>query len=659
MAVAAQSFTAMPMDLRLLAEALDPAASLPARLDALEDIARWTIDLGGFGRLRRPAPLQIARLQQLVEIAEAEPAFAHRLSATFASVLRDTNAVSFFADAGIPGDRGFTAETIDRIAHGILPQAPDDGSLDHFVSRVFRRARDCAWIDEVPVELFGRLANILGDVFGALRPAMEDAAALLCTRVSSLGLSSQLRELGTAVQVRDSAFFRIAHVPLEHLPMVIAECRHELGVIHGRLESEGVSVDVVFRMDSIRRMLVRIERLTALLVRDNDRTRRLEAGRALLGKLTNGRIADTSIRQLGRQNLALLARKMIERVGHSGEHYITSSKREWFRMLVSAAGGGALTALTVIGKFFVKWQHFAPFLDAVMTSAVYAGSFLAMQFLGLTLATKQPSMTAAALARTIHSTTGKQQLDELVAMIAKMCRSQFAAAMGNVFTVIPVAFVIDLLWTGASGHHFLDAKTSAASLASFDPLHSGTIFFAALTGVLLWLSSLGAGWFENWVTYSRLPDALRHHPIGRYVGRSRMQKLGDAVATGAAGFGGNVMLGVLLAVVPIAGNFLGVPLEVRHITLSTGSIAFSTCTLGLSALTLAPVIGIAIIGILNFGVSFVCALAVALQARDVGNRERLGLAVAVGRRFVRHPLEFFFPVGATANGSGGHHLDAA
>ena len=34
---------------------------------------------------------------------------------------------------------------------------------------------------------------------------------------------------------------------------------------------------------------------------------------------------------------------------------------------------------------------------------------------------------------------------------------------------------------------FLDASTSTSVVASFDPLGSGTVLFAALTGVLLWI----------------------------------------------------------------------------------------------------------------------------------------------------------------------------
>ena len=54
-------------------------------------------------------------------------------------------------------------------------------------------------------------------------------------------------------------------------------------------------------------------------------------------------------------------------------------------------------------------------------------------------------------------------------------------------------------------------------------------------------------------------------------------------------------------------------------------------------------IGIAVIGLMNFGVSFALALLVALRAREVSNQQRLGLAVAVLRRFLRHPFRFVFP----------------
>ncbi len=158
--------------------------------------------------------------------------------------------------------------------------------------------------------------------------------------------------------------------------------------------------------------------------------------------------------------------------------------------------------------------------------------------------------------------------------------------------------------------------------------------FGALTGVLLWLSSLGGGWLENWVTYRRLPEALRHH---------RLERLSGFVAHHSAGIGGNVVLGALFGMAPNVGRFFGVPLDSRHITISCGMLVFAACSTGIGSITLAACAGIVLLGLLNFGVSFVLALTVAFRARDVTSRERMGLLVSVARSFVRRPGRFFYP----------------
>ena len=344
-------------------------------------------------------------------------------------------------------------------------------------------------------------------------------------------------------------------------------------------------------------------------------------------------------------NLRLLARKVIERAGKTGEHYVTSARKEYWKMLRSAWGGGFLTVGTIVMKFLVKWQHFAPFIDGLMSSIDYAGSFVVMQLLGFTLATKQPSMTAASLAGTIRDRAGPGQLDALMPLIARIARSQFAAAIGNVSAVIVTALGTDFIIQRVKGHNFLDEASARTTIASFDPFSTGTIIFAAFTGVLLWISSLVAGWFENWVVYRRLPEAIQHR--WGALGKNRMKKVAHFLEHEAAGFGGSVALGFLLGMVPVFATFFGLPLETRHITLSSGSLTFAINTLGVDAVGWSAVIkawiGIAFIGMMNFGVSFALALLVALRARDVPRGERLTLPFAVLRRFLRRPFEFIFP----------------
>jgi site-specific recombinase len=281
----------------------------------------------------------------------------------------------------------------------------------------------------------------------------------------------------------------------------------------------------------------------------------------------------------------------------------------------------------------------------MVSAANYGGSFIVMQLLGFTLATKQPSMTAAALAGTLRD-NAERDLSGLVSMIARITRSQLAAAIGNVGLVIPAAYFFDRFWQGRTGAHFLDEKTAAYVLHSLHPTRSGTIFFAALTGVLLWMSSIVAGWLENWAVYRRLPEAIAGHRLGRYLGRRTMAFASRVFSRNIAGLGGNLALGFFLGMTPIMGKFFGLPLDVRHVTLSTGSLTLAVCSLGDAAFanadTFPAMLGIAVIGALNFGVSFVLALAVALRARGV-EKDRFRLVVSVAATFFRSPLQFFVP----------------
>jgi site-specific recombinase len=111
--------------------------------------------------------------------------------------------------------------------------------------------------------------------------------------------------------------------------------------------------------------------------------------------------------------------------------------------------------------------------------------------------------------------------------------------------------------------------------------------------------------------------------------------------------GGNVSIGVLLALPPLVGAFFGVPLDVRHVTLSFGQLCLAGYALGPEAVLrpdfLAALGGVALTLAMNFSVSFSLALGVALRARDVPTAEALRLVRAVAVRLLREPRSFFLP----------------
>jgi site-specific recombinase len=638
---------------------LHAGAALPVQVEMFERLGRWvTAGLPPPASLwNAPEPPAVARLRIAVGALERYPELRTRWGSALRDVLGASTGVKLFAETGMPNDRGLMQETSDRLARRFLPRPPEHGQLAELFARIFHHPRDASWIPAIPDQLLGRFAAVFGDAWRPIHDWMGDAIALICTRISALGLSEDMREDDPTTKLRNSPFFRLPRAGLDELPALLAQCRlHTDEVLH-HLEHHGVSVDVVYCLDVIRLGIDRIELLLPLV--DSSGGERIAASRTLLAALASSRADDRSLRGLMRNNLRLMARKIIERAGHTGEHYVTSTPREWWGMIVSAGGGGVLTVGTIVLKFLTKWGHHAPFVDGMMSAANYAASFIIMQLCGFTLATKQPSMTAAMLAGSIRETKGEHRLDELVSLIARISRSQFAAACGNVLIVIPAAIAFNYLWVGQYGHDFLDHATAAKTIASFHPLRTGTIPFAALTGVLLWMSSLGAGWLENWTTYRRLPEAIEHHRIGRVIGRKNAARISRFLAHNVSGFGGNASLGFLLGMTPVMGVFFGLPLDVRHVTLSTGSLTLAGVSVGPQALTTAAFIwaavGIILIGLLNFGVSFVLALAVAFRARDVSRRERLALWGAVARRFLRSPIEFFLPVGPGAQVSAHGH----
>ncbi len=630
--------------LRILLTKCRPEAPLQEQLTAMEQLGRFIVAGPAVpGAVGHEA---LARLEMLVVSLERIPAAQRRFQATLASVLTQTRGIKLFGEIGLPNNHGLLAETTDRMARWVLPEPPADHELFMLVGRIVRKVSDLDWLGPAADPLLHRLAEEGGDGWNPIRTSIQDAISLISTRIAALGMSEGFRSRTFTDSIRESPLYHLTRAQPAEMPALIESSRKHLEHVKVALEERGVSIDVVYSLDSIERGLSRIEILLPF-VAANDGIEPTYEIRAVIAAVGRGLVGGRSFKQLLSDSLRLLARKVIERAGRTGEHYVTSSKREYWKMMASAAGGGVLTLGTAVLKYLVKWGEFAPFLDGVLSSAVYAGSFIVMQLLGFTLATKQPSMTAAALAGTIRDRSGPGRLDELVPLIARIARSQFAAAVGNVSAVIVTAIIFDFLYQKVAGHPFLKADASEKVLKSFDPLGSLTILFAFITGVLLWISSLFAGWFENWIVYRRLPEAIEHHRFGKRLGKARMVKTARFLEHQAAGLGGSVALGVLLGMVPVMGKFFGLPLDVRHITLSTGSLTLAVSSLGTggteTGMFVSAAIGIAVIGLLNFGVSFTLALIVALRARDVPRGERRTLPFAVFRRFLRRPNEFFFP----------------
>ena len=655
-------------------EALVRAGTLHSRLDAVVALMNWLRhkdsqipELKPEVASDRWAGSDFRRQRVWLSILETSPELRDRHNAAIAAILEETDGVALFAQAGLPTDRGLLPEFFERLFLAILPEPREENDLARLFLRLFPTNREVDHFFSMPPSHLTEYIRVVvpvehPEVWEKPVASLLDAFCLLAARVQGLGLSEKLRIRGQGWPVQQSPFFRFARASDALILAIrqksgtseaalawktaVQDCRAELRAIVSHLDARGVNLDIVYTMDVIEQSLKRMEIISGVLVAQPGPPKLVTSLR-LLREVIRGRLHDRSLWGLAQNSFRLLAKKIVEWAGKTGEHYVTSGREEYRQMWYAALGGGLLTVGTAAIKMMVTHHGLPLFVEGFLAGLNYAISFVLMHIFHLALATKQPSMTGAALAQIIHRRRDESDDQELISYVQRIVRSQLAAALGNIIAVGAGAVAFSLLWKWTFGVPFLDAELADYAVKSMNPLRSGTIIFAALTGVILWLSSLAGGWIENWAVYHQLPRAIAEHRLGGSFKPETLQRVSESFAKNIAPWGGSIVLGFMLGMTPSFAHFFGLPLDVRHVTLSTGTLSLGITSRGLEVLGSGALImaglGVAVTFVLNLGVSFFLALWLALRAQDVSPKDSKQIVLTLLRRLRDNPREFFLP----------------
>jgi site-specific recombinase len=615
------------------------------------------------------------RLSALVAMIEDDAVICRRLRDALAALTAGPDVAHLFTVVGMPHERGFLAEAMDRIAIRWLPRPRQHDMVD-LLRRIVAHPATAQRFHRIPPDLMRRLVSALaGDGWAALGASFADGFRLIAIRVRAQGLSPILLPCMPPAGLTASPFYRCTDAALRLADAwmdgaavdeaVMAwrverrACRDAIDEIRARLETEGVSVDAVFALDVLERGIFRLDAM-ADLMNTIDPTEYAEGVRSLVEGLARAAHQDRSLRHLAGTNLRLLHRRIIERSASTGEHYIANDRQAYRMIWFEAAGGGLLTVLTASIKTAVSQLHhavaIAPLPIGFLYGLNYAASFIALQHFGLILATKQPAMTAAALSTAIvrrdRDNGDDVDHDLIVQTCTRIIQSQLAAAVANVTMVAAGCFAFDQLWHLATGHHWLAAEAASHIYADLSPTNSLTVFYAALTGVILWMSSLVGGWLDNWSVRHRIHDGIAEHALGERWGRARLVRWGTAWRKHIAGWGTNISLGMMLGFTPVIGEIIGIPLDVRHVTLSTGTLSLACAGMGSEwwngGFFLLALWGIAVMFVLNLGVSFSLSLYTALRAYELAPGELMAIVGLMFKRVITRPFDLIFPRGLPA-----------
>ena len=612
----------------------------------------------------------VARVQTFIEAVQKQPELQARLHAWCETLIQTVDVTPLLADFGFAPRTAFVSELGERLRRKLLPSTPETRDASELFALVVPTRFDAQWIsalEESQIEQLKPLlsANPRRDA-RRWQHSLMDAIDYCTAQIRATGFAPELRlrmdraspqvrafhALSGDAQELRSVFFRSGRDEAALQAVVtgyrsqLDACRQAVNSIYVHVEENGVSVGMVFRLRQLRARMLRARELLDALLSPKPAMAALKllARRVIIAQESK------SISALISANSTLLSAKMAERSAETGEHYITRNRADYRQMLGMAMGGGAVTALTTLLKFMVVAIGLSAFWGGFWAGVAYAGTFIMIQLLHFTLATKQPAMTAPAMAaklKDIDSDETVTTLDDFVDEVTHLVRSQVAAVVGNVFMVVPAVLLVNVMIELLLGHPMINNESARHVLESITLL-GPTLLWAALTGVVLFASSMIAGWVENWFVLHHIGSAIKHNPrFTAVLGTRRAIRWSVFMRENISGFASNIALGFMLGLIPAFTGFFGVELELRHVTLSTGQLAAASASLGLEAFRHAPIwwsmASIPLIGALNLGVSFYFAFRLALQAHNVSKPDRARIRAAIWARWRTHPRSFFMP----------------
>jgi site-specific recombinase len=311
--------------------------------------------------------------------------------------------------------------------------------------------------------------------------------------------------------------------------------------------------------------------------------------------------------------------------------------------------GGFIISFIAIFKNLLGKLQVAPFWQGILYGSNYAMGFVLMDQAGGTLATKQPAYTASAVASSLDTRKhgGVPDLRNLAITVARVSRSQIMSFAGNLVMVFPLTYILAMCWEWMTGVKIAEGDAAMKLLMDQHPWKSPALLYACVTGFFLFLSGIIAGFVENYVVYGKIPERMSDHPVFSFtMTKKRLNRMVEFVRLNAGALAGSISLGFFLGVAGPLGKVMGLPFDIRHITISAGNVAIGYFGLDHSipfSLGLTIFLGVLAIGFINFLVSFSLAFYVAVRSRGIRLKDYPEFLGILFRYFRQHPKDFFLP----------------
>ena len=643
-----------------------------------EDDLDLLIELVQYIRPEHPQKIQEVDLSEFLTFLDHNPIFRKELSVYLKQILSKKKFNLTVTDAGILQDVDFFFEVRRRLYAKILPHQPQKDTLEFVLNQVFYLSSDINWVKKIPFEQLQKLYELLEfesiyENVNSFTPLSEimNAMTIITQRIGGRAMETDVLKMVPEYEGIESPFSAFEKELIVIEERIKNEKPHyltsedlsykQLLIFHQQCEEYvdkafknsnkfGISLRVNQNLLRIKQQLERLKVLFPLMIVNSEDDIRDNAIKMSV-QLINYNCYKSNLRKFIAESTQLLSYEITQHTAKTGEHYITKSKSEYFTMLKNSLGGGVVVGFLCIIKLLLSKVDTSYFGQAFFYSMNYSIGFIIIFLLGFTLATKQPAMTAAALARALEEGQNKESNDTsryktFAVLFARVFRTQFIAFFGNCIMAFPVALLLIWGFDQISGIN-LAAPKWEHMIADNSPIHSLAMFHAAIAGVFLFLSGIISGMVSNRDKHHGLYYRIQENPfLKRTFGKKRTLKIAQLYEKYWAGVISNFWFGVFMGSTASIGLFLGLNLDIRHISFASGNLALAVYGSEFHITNLMlfwGIFGVGIIGLINFSVSFALSLGLAFRSRAISIFEFRFVTLAIWKHFKSKPLSFFLP----------------
>lgn len=607
-------------------------------------------------------------LLELITLLKQDSELKNEFSAQLANFICQLNTRQLLTENGILPPTAFQKEFRNRIGRRILPPLLEKESLEYVFDKLFTQRSDGLWLNGLDQNLLHDLVELLWSNAGpeteeSLDIQLIASLEIITNRICNLGHDPQVIGMVPDFNNLQSPFFMLNDYTDEIIKYkkskhsgVVDHVFDEIRKLHRQIDyfivmarrnrsKFGITLGITYKLQRMQQLNKRLILLINCLDKRGDFKMPVIT---LFLELVTWHSKRFSLSQIIRDNLGVLAHQITEHNSKSGERYITNSRSEYWELFRSACGAGLVVGFLVVFKTLIYYMHASPFLTTLLYSLNYAIGFVAIYLWKFTLATKQPAMTASTLSHALQAAQKGGDFSKFANLVAKVSRSQTIAFAGNVIVAFPVSYCVSALYYSLSGNHIMDVDKAMHSVHDQNPFISLALLHASIAGFYLFLSGIIAGYTENLSVYYKIPDRIERQPLlRRNFSKERLHKMSRFFRVHAGPISGNISLGFFLGSTFVIGRFLGLNIDIRHITFSAGTFGIALAGLD-NVLSLADwiftFIGIFLIGGFNFLISFVMSLFVALRSRNISITKLPEVLAAVGYKWRKSKREFFVPV---------------